>query len=635
MADFRRWILALAMLVLVLGSVAPASAQVQQAFACTANAAVPPTIRQEGITELTGDIVLNCVGGTPTPTGTPIPTANFTVFLTNPITSRVLSAPITEALLLIDEPTVSQQKVCTNPTNPTASCAAVGSAIPGSSFATNGDFNTYQGIVTGPNAITFLGVPVDAPTSPSSPARIFRMTNIRANASTSPVNVAGVSYVQAFISASSSTSVPINNPSPIVGFIAKGLNFSAVGSGQTFLQCESASSATVATLTYTENFATAFKNRVAQIPSTVPPQGVPGQIYNTESGLIQVSAVGNTSTIQAGLADWGTRFSATFSNLPSGISLAVDAVASSPSGTTGQYQAVFIGTSATVADPSPYGQPAVPATPVDLTPSIVYASGGGSTGTVTAVWEVISDNPSAIDTFAFNVYLTYTGAPGNPGSPTVSGTALPNVVGGFAPTSSNGTWPYIPVFVPPSAAPTNLFSVAICQTILLFPYVTDFPGFDTGIAIGNTSKDSLPAGMTASQQSGPCTVSFFGGVGSDTGFTDTSGNIGTSGVYSTTAANTFGTGVIGPGQTWAFELAGIDTSLTSSTFMGFTGYAIAICNFQYAHGYAFVSDYGLNKFSTSYVALVIPDAARTATANICSASAGTFGCAPTGEQLEH
>ena len=60
MADFRRWILAFAALVLVLGSAVPASAQA--GLNCTASAAVTPTLRHEGFTELTGDILLNCVG---------------------------------------------------------------------------------------------------------------------------------------------------------------------------------------------------------------------------------------------------------------------------------------------------------------------------------------------------------------------------------------------------------------------------------------------------------------------------------------------------------------------------------------------------------------------------------------------
>ena len=69
MVDFRRCFLAIAALVLAIGCVAPASAQVAT-FQCIANAAVPPTMRAEGLTELIGDIVLNCTGGVPTPVGT-------------------------------------------------------------------------------------------------------------------------------------------------------------------------------------------------------------------------------------------------------------------------------------------------------------------------------------------------------------------------------------------------------------------------------------------------------------------------------------------------------------------------------------------------------------------------------------
>ena len=81
------------------------------AFTCSVtNGAVTPTLRAEGYTELTGDIVLICSGGTALASGTatPIPTANITVFLNTTVTSRLLpttAAPnASEALLLIDEP---------------------------------------------------------------------------------------------------------------------------------------------------------------------------------------------------------------------------------------------------------------------------------------------------------------------------------------------------------------------------------------------------------------------------------------------------------------------------------------------------------------------------------------------------
>jgi hypothetical protein len=38
---------------------------------------------------------------------------------------------------------------------------------------------------------------------------------------------------------------------------------------------------------------------------------------------------------------------------------------------------------------------------------------------------------------------------------------------------------------------------------------------------------------------------------------------------------------------------------------GFQGFIIAQCNFQYAHGFAFISDYGANKVAEAYLALVM------------------------------
>jgi len=80
MADFRRWILAFAALVLVLGSVVPASAQ--YGVVCSTSAGVAPTLRNEGFTELVGDIVLTCSkaqGAVSTPSGTTVGQANITV----------------------------------------------------------------------------------------------------------------------------------------------------------------------------------------------------------------------------------------------------------------------------------------------------------------------------------------------------------------------------------------------------------------------------------------------------------------------------------------------------------------------------------------------------------------------------
>jgi len=47
----------------------------------------------------------------------------------------------------------------------------------------------------------------------------------------------------------------------------------------------------------------------------------------------------------------------------------------------------------------------------------------------------------------------------------------------------------------------------------------------------------------------------------------------------------------------------VQTVLTSTVFPGFQGYVIAVCNFQYAHGYAAVTDLGLRGLFSSYLAI--------------------------------
>jgi hypothetical protein len=404
-----------------------------------------------------------------------------------------------------------------------------------------------------------------------------------------------------------------------------------------------------------EVFASAFKTRILDQVHNVNEQTVPGVIYNTESGL--VIPIGGA---WSGLADFGTRFKATFSNLPHGITLSVDAVQGA--GTTPLSTAVLVANSTAtgadaVADTPTFGGPVgIAGTSVtcgintfpSVAPLTITYLDGPNTGSAQAVWEVTNANPFSIDQFNFNVYLTFTGAPGTPGTPDITGPTPPAKILSYAPTANGGSFTVatggvagdssvpIPRFVDPTTTPETVFTVSLCQTILLFPYVTDFPGFDTGLAISNTSMDPLGGGLTgASPQTGACTVTFYG-----TPPLTTSPPVSTAPPpYSSVAANVNGTGLIGPGQTWTFDIANpaVDPAFGTPTFQGFVGYAIAQCNFQYAHGYSFVSDYGLRNFAAAYLALIIPDTSRAPLNNICSAlstSPSTL-CQPTGEQLVH
>src|ERR1035437_4720676 len=87
-----------------------------------------------------------------------------------------------------------------------------------------------------------------------------------------------------------------------------------------------------------------------------------------------------------------------------------------------------------------------------------------------------------------------------------------------------------------------------------------------------------------------------------------------------------GTGNIAAGAIW------VNTVQTISP--GFQGYMFAVCNFQYAHGFAFISDVGARNLAMGYLAIVIPDPG-TGTRNATPACPGISGCSTTGEQDAH
>ncbi len=91
MADFRKWLFAFAFVALLLGATM-ANAQVQPVapFTCVANAGTPAIVRAEGITELVGDLLIQCTGGTPTTAGTQIPVSNISLTLNTNVTSKLL-----------------------------------------------------------------------------------------------------------------------------------------------------------------------------------------------------------------------------------------------------------------------------------------------------------------------------------------------------------------------------------------------------------------------------------------------------------------------------------------------------------------------------------------------------------------
>jgi len=663
MVDFRKWLLALAVVGLLLGlSSSAANAQgTTPTFTCQATSGVPNIIRSEGITELLGDLVLNCTGGKSTLGGQPIPLENVQISINTNITSRIVGSPnISEALLLIDEPfpatnvvpptataaagqTVGQLAcLANNNTNCAITSKGTGLVGAGGNYdgttapgAGNSHFNIFQGVQNGVNAIAWTGVPIDAPGTAGT--RVIRITNIRANAFQLGVSSTLIpTQISEIIAVNGSTTITIVQPANgnVVGQVTPGLlqppsvSLGGIPGAALYQQCTSVNTYLIPTpgvsptdsgisVSATEGFAYSFKPQsyeqiydVATLhqadyvgPGTPVFQDVPGFAYDTESGFTP-SAGGtlvNTTTNEfVGIADHGTQLQFTVSGVPAGVTL----YAPSYVYLTGPYGGgTPVGVAVLINQSESIGGAFTGSTtiPVALSPvgggPTASANGGlipvASSGTTaTLLYEIYYADPSVQESISVPISVEYVS---NTGSNIPGVTTTPSTVGlEFAPQSTVSTASSsapIPRFGP-SGSPVSLFSISPCSCNLLFPFVTNIAGFDTGVAIANTSLD--PYGT--SPQTGTVTLNYYG---------TTSGGGAAPATATTTSA-------VAGGSELIFTLSNGGNFGIPAT-PGFEGYIIAQANFQYCHGFAFISDVGAQKLAEGYLAiqLDVPGINRT------------------------
>jgi hypothetical protein len=174
------------------------------------------------------------------------------------------------------------------------------------------------------------------------------------------------------------------------------------------------------------------------------------------------------------------------------------------------------------------------------------------------------------------------------GTATVTGNFAPFYAANSANTASNNSALPIPRFVDNPISRTA-FQINACQTNLLFPFVTNQAGFDTGIAISNTSRDPFSS-ASSRQQGGTCTLNYYG---------STTGG-GAAPAAQKTTAN------VEAGTVLSFVLSS-GGNMGIAGVPGFQGYIIAQCNFRYAHGFAFITDgpIGQARVAEGYLALVL------------------------------
>ncbi|MDP8983100.1 MAG: hypothetical protein M3O35_21190 [Acidobacteriota bacterium] len=256
---------------------------------------MPPLVRTNGASELVSDVVMIC-----TSTGPSVSVnVNIQIFLNVNLTSRIMNpvTKLTEGLLLIDEPKPGVPNVSNG-------FPYFGQVLgtPGIPAGASGSGNVYQATLFLDNTIVWAGVPWV-----TGGTRIFRMTNIRGNAS----NLMGSGPILSDVAISGPVSVAIVNPESVLAQPTDGLKFTSsfpVGAAGTL------------DLTFTELFPSAFKKRIENTlggPLTASYQDVPGVNYCTESGFTPEFSPLTPGAI--GSANTGTRLLAEISNVPPGV----------------------------------------------------------------------------------------------------------------------------------------------------------------------------------------------------------------------------------------------------------------------------------------------------------------------------
>lgn len=479
-----------------------------QPFACNATT-VTQTMRGGGITELSGDINLACSG-----TATANPTlTSFVVQIqggASAMTNTIVPPATANGYLMVRAQLVV-------------------------SDFTDTPIAAYPGYLqtSAPTVALFPGVSL-----PTGTTSYVKITGLRV-AAQQVAAVTATIPVFATVSSTPTNVVSSTNPLLQIGTVYPALIMSVSGAPDSFVQCKYIEQSF--DVTFQEQTVTsAFRNLVDE------------GAYTNYVGHIPGGVAANDATT-------GTRLLAVFSNVPAGVSIWV-----SNYNVGGTATAAYVpGADITGAGGS-YTTGAAATVQANVSGGVWYA-----------VWEVTAEGLNTIDSLTFYVQPEYVADPGA-GLPGLTSTSTPTTLtGSFAPTSTDlfaSATDVIPRFQATNLTDSPLFTVEPCITNLLFPYVTNTEGYDTGLAIVNTSEDVFGT----SSQTGACTLNFFG----------------------TETVAPYATPTVNPGTVYADVLEDVGAA-------GFEGYIIAQCNFQYGHGLAFIVNPG--GVGTQYLALVIPN----------------------------
>jgi hypothetical protein len=716
MADFRKWLYALAPVALLAGLTVPASAQ--STIVCTVQSATDNLVRIEGLTEQVGDVLLACTGGTPTAINQNVPSVNIQLFLNLAVTSKITAVTgsastggtttFDEALLIMDEPNSSLHPAtpllnCGNTGAPDTSlsgpgvCQITSDGLPIDTYnGTPGHPNVFQGRQAlnslSNNSVVFNSVPFDPP---GSNTRFIRITNVRVDANALGVSAPTVQIpITMGIGSSGLGSLPLSFLSLTVATAQQGVTATILSKNLGFAQCvgvntglltsagvpKSSTTSTFASVgstgtgvRFVEGFSNSWKvkniagvlangtynlatngdaytydHTTTIIPANDMTQNVPGTNYYTESGFMSPGGTvanpapnpplgfqnfggsGTTTTSggaafvdattnipAAGVASQGTRLAVSLQGVPNGLYLWVSPVIflyrqgqsyATPDADNGAASGVMVlvatdgVTGANPGSGTSFAQSGTSVTSHSLFPVAT------SNGAALIVYEILFTDPFSNEYADVPIVVSYLpqltqNAPIGLPQPYQIGTAA----GGFAPfytpptgATASSSLP-IPRFVF-TGAYNPLLEVVKCSCNLLFPYVTQAPGYDTGIAIANTTAD--PYGTAG--QYGAVTFNSYNGSTSTPipQCTNTTSPGSCTGTLTT----------LGPGQVLTYTLYNGSTQWgLNNSAVGFTGYIIVQAQFQYCHAFAFIGGLGggpavnstTNGLSEGYLALVL------------------------------
>jgi hypothetical protein len=470
-----------------------------------------------GHTEVVGDLIFNCQGGT-TATTTATMTIDYGVTITNATnypTATPVSKPISVSNVNGTFATAGQTPSIASVNNATGQIVITIPAQPNPSAGGGVGSFTLTGVLASLNA--------------------SGKTTLVANVSVSPGNnvliVAGQNNATVITSILPGILAPIITPNTTVGTVLSSLPVNPVTS--------TSSPAFSFSTRIRENYIDMFRSQAQ---------------YNS------------------GAATQGVSLLLTFAGIPTGVTI---------SGCT------------------------VTTTSGTVTPTFSSGSGTNITSTNNTVTLEWTGGPSltSIDDVIFACTSFAAGSsatiPLTPGSVTMTATLAPtgNALGSSNSVLTGATTGQIPRYAnnPLPSPPLTVINITAAQTTFLIPFVVAESGFDTGIAIANTTTDPFGTTNGARPQAGNITFNIFPRVGASCVVTPSTGTVG---VGLTSA------GILESGRTYSVLLTELLKVAGSNCPTTATGYIIGVASFPLGHGASFVTDF--KGFTSASPVLILP-----------------------------